>query len=902
MKKITFLSIILVLITTSNISSQEIIFEDNFESYTVGTFPSNPWFLKWEGNGVENQIVVNNQSVSPTQSLKLECAPNWAANAQITLPITPTIINCEGYLMIKDLSHRAHMGFKNPDVGTWGTYYARVVVGDNGNITCEGVELQPGEANKWYHIRIRYNSIADVCDVWIDGILKGKDIECSTEGEYNAFTITAGHPSLSVKAWFDDVKVYTDEHLESTGWTREGYDLGWSYQYPFDTDTLIQNIPFGMDWMINAEIPLVLTGDITGNGLPEIIYTSNNTLFVFDGNGNELWSITLNFIEPNLPGILEDVTGDGIQEIIIGTRHNTTLKLLIYDGSGNLIKEINESDDVSGDNHIYARAVTDIDNDGDLELVASRSSGYNLWSRGVEVFDYASGNRKWFYSIGPQPLALNIADITGDQNKEIIFGTRGPANGHNVNGFTDNRCYAICLDKDGNLLWSREFEGSGFVDSEVSVVDLDGDNKNEVIYTSRAHGWQWWDGDIGRIYLLNPDNGEIIKEYNAANPLIVNGIADIIGDDKKEILVNYQDASTQTGKILMFDDSLNLLQEYVVSGSILRVCAINDLNGDGRLETIVRKMMANEFVVLDENLNELWSLSFPDEVKDVIPTDLDNDGINDLIVSTENTLQVRKWKFTPSFTNILYDQVACKKDKVVFEVIAEGIPPIYYQWQKDGLDIPGATDSVFIIPNVQMEDGGEYHCIATNVYGSDTSNSASLSIEFEIPTVIVGHASVSEYQIVLYSVSLEEGHNYEFIVEGGNIIDESENTISVHWGSEGQGFIHLIEQSELGCYADTNTLSVTIGYLGVDDHETQDLSISPNPFTNITSLEFKSTETDNIKINIYNQLGELIETIQKTTQPGKQTFTWDANGLPSGVYFMRLKKGNEIITKKLVKL
>ncbi len=1004
------------------------------------------------------------------------------------------------------------------------------------------------------------------------------------------------------------------------GWPRDGYDLGWSYHYPFDTDIPIQNNPFVEDWSINAENPEVRTGDINGDDLQEIIYSTNNILYVLDGQGNELWSMDLGYIDVgNYKFILDDVTEDGIPEIILNTRINDTLKLLFYDGYGNLIKEISMTEQLSVYDFLYPRAVTDIDSDGDLEVVFFRMHGLLLWSRAVGVFDYNSGELEWVFPIGPFVRTINIADVTGDSNKEIVFGGGGSCNGHTVNGSSDCECYSFCLDKDGNLLWSQQFEGWGFVDSEVSVHDLDGDGKNEVIYTSREHGWQWWDGNLGRIYLLNPDNGEIIKEYNAGKPLIVNGIADLTGDNKKEILVNYQDGFSQTGKILMFDDSLNLLNEYVVSGSILRVCAINDLNGDGHLEIIVRKIMTNEFVVLDDNFNELWSLSYDNEVRDVIPTDLDVDGINELIISTSQNLHVLRdtsgptvtvispnggeywqwdtqqsiswtstsvvieniniwlsynggltyndllfeniandgeepwtvpeaqcntarikiegfdtegvlvaedesngdffiytippvsldsglvafypfngnaidesgngndgivygatlsndrfgdddkaygfdgqndyvdcgsdstinlsnsfsisswiyyssgdnivgkeggdgttngyylwieqysrivhfgfnggqseitslshidtnkwinivgvwnsatknmaiyingildyqhtysgnplphsnplyighssatwagqpffngkiddlriydralnefeiqtlyhegdWKIKPSFIIELSDKAVCKNDSVAFEAIVEGIPPINYQWQKDGIDIPGATDSVILIPHVQPEDDGEYRCIATNEYGTGTSNTAILSVEFAIPTIIVGHTSVIEYQVATYSVDMQEGHTYEFGVEGGNKIDGTENSITIHWGASGHGFVKLIETSELGCIADTNILNVTIGVLGIDDKEAQNLSIYPNPFNGKTTIYYSLTEPSLVSLQIYNTYGQLIDTpVNSYHHNGNHRVQWKAEGLPAGIYLIHLIINKKIITKKIIKL
>ena len=76
----------------------------------------------------------------------------------------------------------------------------------------------------------------------------------------------------------------------------------------------------------------------------------------------------------------------------------------------------------------------------------------------------------------------------------------------------------------------------------------------------------------------------------------------------------------------------------------------------------------------------------------------------------------------------------------------------------------------------------------------------------------------------------------------------------------------------------------------------------PNPFTTSTTIEFESDQAGKLELKIYNQLGELIELIQTNTQAGKQSYTWVANALPSGVYFIRIKAKNELITRKLIKL
>jgi uncharacterized protein (TIGR02145 family) len=168
------------------------------------------------------------------------------------------------------------------------------------------------------------------------------------------------------------------------------------------------------------------------------------------------------------------------------------------------------------------------------------------------------------------------------------------------------------------------------------------------------------------------------------------------------------------------------------------------------------------------------------------------------------------WKVKPIFTDVIDDQFICPGDSTAFTAIAEGIYPISYQWQKDGVDIPGATDSILVFLQVQHADSGEYRCIATNSYGADTTNMARLTIEFTVPSVIQGMTEVDLYQTATYSVVGQPGHLYDFLVEGGTKIDETANSVKVHWLVQGEGHVGMVETSELGCAADTVVLDVFV--------------------------------------------------------------------------------------------
>ena len=81
----------------------------------------------------------------------------------------------------------------------------------------------------------------------------------------------------------------------------------------------------------------------------------------------------------------------------------------------------------------------------------------------------------------------------------------------------------------------------------------------------------------------------------------------------------------------------------------------------------------------------------------------------------------------PANSNMLIGQTA------TFSVVAAGTAPLYYQWQKNGVNISGAHSSSYTTPSLTMADtGSKYSVIVTNEMGSVTSNNAELTVS---PTI-----------------------------------------------------------------------------------------------------------------------------------------------------------------------
>lgn len=77
-----------------------------------------------------------------------------------------------------------------------------------------------------------------------------------------------------------------------------------------------------------------------------------------------------------------------------------------------------------------------------------------------------------------------------------------------------------------------------------------------------------------------------------------------------------------------------------------------------------------------------------------------------------------------------------------FSVKASGTAPLTYQWQKGGVDLPGATTSSYLIPSAIWSDAGDYNVVVTNPAGSLSSGTAVLTVK-TVPVILTQPAGTS---------------------------------------------------------------------------------------------------------------------------------------------------------------
>ncbi|MBU4445841.1 T9SS type A sorting domain-containing protein [bacterium] len=75
----------------------------------------------------------------------------------------------------------------------------------------------------------------------------------------------------------------------------------------------------------------------------------------------------------------------------------------------------------------------------------------------------------------------------------------------------------------------------------------------------------------------------------------------------------------------------------------------------------------------------------------------------------------------------------------------------------------------------------------------------------------------------------------------------------------------------------------------------------PNPFNSATTIRYSISKSCNVKIQIYNVSGQLVETLVNDYKvAGDYGVVWNSKEISSGIYFYRLDIGNYRATKKLI--
>jgi hypothetical protein len=286
------------------------------------------------------------------------------------------------------------------------------------------------------------------------------------------------------------------------------------------------------------------------------------------------------------------------------------------------------------------------------------------------------------------------------------------------------------VDNTGSIVWSTPAQG--YVYTNSASFDINGN----------VHAGKINSGVAGQ--LLARSNGAVLVTYPGGSTF--TAIKRFVADKQVSGRVYFDNGGTlycYEGTTLKWSRSISdgARDRFHSSDLDFLVCTANthlnvypDLDGlnDSRMDYSPQSVilqLGNSIYALDYNLNthEVYS-SYTARL--VVGNMEGSSRVATEIIPVGN-LKCLAWIGTSYTAPTITDQPESMAAKVggsaTFTVVAEGYPSPTYQWKKDGNVLSGETSSTLSF-TVTASSGGSYTCEVTNLVGSTTSNSATLSI------------------------------------------------------------------------------------------------------------------------------------------------------------------------------
>ena len=318
---------------------------------------------------------------------------------------------------------------------------------------------------------------------------------------------------------------------------------------------------------------LTIINDVSGNGIQEVIAGTQKTVWkvccIEGETGNLIWDYDMLIFRPvsNLKTI-EDLNGNGSQEVLVAEGYPSVIppippegpKLFCLDGENG-----NEIWSFTPDPQGYITAIdviSDVTGDEVTDVIAS---SYNYW---VSLVDGSNGNQIWASSVPAKCVfaVSSIGDVNNDGLCDVLIGT------YDDPGIeTGAYCFSGA---DGAMIWERTI-GDIQTNCVKSTPDLDDDGIEDVIIGTME----------GIMYAFSGADGTTIWTISTGTELIQEIVItqDINGDGKNEVITGSWDDNVYcldgaTGDILWI---------YEVVNWIHTIAIIEDVSGDGVKDILV---------------------------------------------------------------------------------------------------------------------------------------------------------------------------------------------------------------------------------------------------------------------------------------------------------------------------
>jgi len=372
---------------------------------------------------------------------------------------------------------------------------------------------------------------------------------------------------------------------------------------------------------------------------------------------------------------------------------NGTIYALVLDSDGSIVVAGN----FSSVNGAYRYGVARLNSSGALDgsFVPTNSSGYYYYAAAVQSDDKV---------------------IVGGYGSLYRLNADGTQDSTFFSGLAQPTVYAIAVQADGKILVGGSF--TSFVGvTRNNLARLNADGSVDVTFLNGLTGAS---GSVRCIQIQA--NGKILigGDFTTVNNTARTHIARLASTGALDtgFTTTSISGSSVCAIALQPDNSIviggNFYENYYNNGTSIYSYNVARLYNDGSMDTTFTCPL-NYFITT-------YTLGLQSDGGILAGGNFTYSQTNRYLARVYGDL------YPPTFTLQPTNRAVTVGTNVIFTAHVSNPTVTYYQWLKNGSDIPGATDSTYALYNVQLSDAGTYAVTANNELAGVTSSNAILQV------------------------------------------------------------------------------------------------------------------------------------------------------------------------------
>ena len=429
----------------------------------------------------------------------------------------------------------------------------------------------------------------------------------------------------------------------------------------------------------------------------------------------------------NMRGLaVQDLNGDGKPEIITANNGDNTISIFQNLSTVGNIAFASRVNLIAG-NGVYDVEVGDLDGDGLPDLAAANVidgtvSVYRNLGTGIAITTNSFAPKVDFPALATCS-AIAIGDMDGDGKLDLVVAGNSASQAISV-----YRNTATAGSITTNSFAPRvDFAAPGWV-GYLALADLDGDGKPDIALVTQISSVFSIFKNISVPGSFTPASLAGRVDYASGNNPNGVAIADLDGDGRPDVVF----ANT-------YDSTISIYHNIVSFGAAPAIISQPTNQTVNAGDTTIFSVTANGAVPLSYQ----WSLNTTNlpgatnatlTLTNVQPIQAGNytvlvTNLLGMATSSNAVLTVNIPAIPPTILSQTPSQVVLLGNTATFSVTVSGSIPISYFWQRNGVLIPNATNSSYLLNNAQLSDSGsKFSCLVTNAYGSAASTNVSLKV------------------------------------------------------------------------------------------------------------------------------------------------------------------------------